>query len=195
MKNFEYVANAGILTALASSVCCITPLLAIIAGSSGIAATFDWIQPARPYLIGVTVLTLGFSWYQHLRPVSTSSCDCQPQNKPFMQTKIFLTLITAASVLLVAFPSYAELIYQEKPLVQQPIFKADQTAFIKIKGMTCEGCEHHVKQEVQKLKGIENVQVSYKNGNATVKYDSKKTSLAEIKKAVDATGYKIIEGN
>jgi copper chaperone CopZ len=37
--------------------------------------------------------------------------------------------------------------------------------------------------------------VSYKNSNATIKYDSKKTSLAEIKKAVDATGYKVVETN
>ena len=195
MKAPKLTANAGILTALASSVCCITPLLAMVAGTSSLATTFDWIVPARPYFILGTVLILGFAWYQQLKPVSEVSCNCEPENKPFMQTKKFLSLVTLASVLLITFPSYSGLIYQQKQEAQQPVSKTDQTAYIKIKGMTCEGCEHHVKQEVSKLKGIQQVQVSYKNGNATVKYDSKKTSLAEIKKAVDATGYKVVESN
>ena len=66
-----------------------------------------------------------------------------------------------------------------------------QVAYVTIKGMSCEGCEHHIKQEVTKIKGVSAVDVSYQKGAATVKYDSKKTSLADIKKAVDATGYKV----
>lgn len=195
MKATKITANAGILAALASSVCCIMPLLAVVAGTSSLATTFDWIAPARPYFIIGTVLILGFAWYQQLKPVSEVSCNCEPENKPFMQTKKFLSLVTLAAVLLMTFPSYSGLVYQQKPEAQRPISKADQTAYIKIKGMTCDGCEHHVKQEVNKLKGIRQVQVSYKNGNATIQYDSKKTSLAEIKKAVDATGYKVVEIN
>ncbi|MDQ6482552.1 mercuric transport protein MerTP [Dyadobacter sp. LHD-138] len=195
MKAPKITANAGILTTLASSVCCIAPLLAMVAGTSSLATTFDWIVPARPYFIIGTVLILGFAWYQQLKTVSEVSCNCEPENKPFVQTKMFLSLVTLASVLLITFPSYSGLVYPQKQEAQQQISKADQTAFIKIKGMTCEGCEDHVTQEVNKLKGILQVQVSYKNGNATVKYDSKKTSLAKIKKAVDATGYKVVETN
>jgi mercuric ion transport protein len=195
MKTPKITANAGILTAMASSVCCITPVLAVMTGTSSLATTFDWIMPARPYFIAGTVLILGFAWYQQLKPVSEVSCNCEPENKPFMQTKKFLSLVTLAAVLLITFPSYSGLGYQQKQEIQQPISKTNQTAFIKIKGMTCEGCEHHVKQQVSKLEGIQQVQVSYKNSNATIKYDSKKTSLAEIKKAVDATGYKVVETN
>lgn len=195
MKASKFTANAGIVTALASSICCITPLLAMLAGTSSLATTFDWIVPARPYFITGTVLILGFAWYQHLKPVSGTSCNCKPEKIPFMQTKKFLGLVTLAAVLLITFPSYSGLVYQDKQELQQPISQKNQTAFLKIKGMTCEGCEHHVKQQVSKLKGIQQVQVSYKNGNATVKYDSKKTSLTEIKKAVDATGYKVVETN
>ena len=195
MKAPKVTANAGILTALASSVCCITPLLAMVAGTSSLATTFDWIVPARPYFIVGTVFILGFSWYQQLKPVSEASCNCEPENKPFMQTKKFLSMVTLAAVLLVTFPSYSGLLYHQKQEVKQPISKKGQTACIKIKGMTCEGCEHHVTQEVNKLKGIQQVQVSYKNASATVKYDSTKTSLAEIKKAVGATGYKVVEIN
>lgn len=195
MKTPKINANAGIFTALASSVCCITPLLATVAGTSSLATTFDWIVPARPYFIIGTVLILAFAWYQELKPVSKVSCDCEHVNKPFMQTKKFLSFVTLGAVLLITFPSYSGLVYKQKEVAQQPVAKTDQTASIKIKGMTCEACEHHVKQEVSKLKGIHQVQVSYKNGNATVKYDSKKTSVADIKKAVEATGYKVVETN
>lgn len=193
MKAPKVTANAGILTALASSACCITPLLAMVASTSSLATAFDWIAPARPYFIIATVLILAFAWYQQLKSASKVSCNCGPENKPFMQTKKFLSLVTLVAVLLITFPSYSGLVYRQKQQAQQPASKTEQTAFIKIKGMTCDGCEHHVKQEVSKLKGIHQVQASYKNGNATVKYDSKKTSLAEIKKAVDATGYKVVE--
>ncbi len=62
--------SAGLLSAIAASLCCITPVLALIAGSSGIAASFSWIEPARPYLITVAIAALGFAWYQKLKPQS-----------------------------------------------------------------------------------------------------------------------------
>ena len=50
--------GAGILSAIAASLCCITPLLALIAGSTGVASAFSWMEPARPYLIGITLAVL-----------------------------------------------------------------------------------------------------------------------------------------
>ncbi|MES2649364.1 MAG: heavy metal transporter, partial [Bacteroidota bacterium] len=35
--------SAGLLSALAASLCCITPVIAFLAGSSSIAANFSWI--------------------------------------------------------------------------------------------------------------------------------------------------------
>jgi copper chaperone CopZ len=59
--------------------------------------------------------------------------------------------------------------------------------------MTCSGCEHHIKTEVSKLKGIIEVVVSYEKGNAIVKFDNKQTSIAEIEKAINSTGYKSLK--
>ena len=47
--------GTSVLTALAASICCITPVLAVLAGTTGLASTFSWIEPFRPYLIGFTV--------------------------------------------------------------------------------------------------------------------------------------------
>jgi mercuric ion transport protein len=84
-------------------------------------------------------------------------------------------------------------LYQEKGKeVLQPVQTEPQkVAYVTIKGMSCESCEHHIKKEVAKLKGVSAVDVSYQKGAATVKFDSKKTSIDDIKKAVDATGYKV----
>jgi copper chaperone CopZ len=59
--------------------------------------------------------------------------------------------------------------------------------------MTCSSCEHHVKTEISKLKGIAEVLVSYENGNAIVKFDNKQTSITEIEKAINSTGYKSLK--
>jgi len=53
--------GTGVITAIAASLCCITPILALISGASGIASSFTWMEPFRPYLIGITVLVLGFA--------------------------------------------------------------------------------------------------------------------------------------
>ena len=68
--------GAGLLTAATASLCCITPVLALISGTTGLASTFSWMEPFRPYLIGITVLVLAFAWYQKLKPKTQEEIDC-----------------------------------------------------------------------------------------------------------------------
>jgi mercuric ion transport protein len=77
MKSDNKLIGTGLLTAITASLCCITPVLALIAGTSGIASTFSWIEPFRPYLIGLTILVLGFAWYQKLKPQKEIDCECE----------------------------------------------------------------------------------------------------------------------
>ena len=65
------LAVASILSAVTASLCCITPVLALISGASGVASTFSWLEPFRPYLIGITVLVLDFACTQKLKPRTT----------------------------------------------------------------------------------------------------------------------------
>ena len=195
MKTDNQLISAGLLTAIASSLCCITPVLAIIAGSSGLASTFSWLEPFRPYFIGMTVLVLGFAWYQKLKPQQKIDCNCETTQKPkFMNTKSFLGIITVMTVLLLSFPSYAYIFFPktESKVIVTPTSEIQKVEFT-IKGMTCSGCEHHVKSEISKLKGILEVVVSYDKGNAVVKFDSKKTNIQEIEKAINSTGYKSLK--
>jgi len=102
MKTTYKFAGAGLLTAIAASVCCITPVLALISGTGGIASSFVWMEPLRPYLIGFTILVLAFAWYQKLkkRAIEEIQCDCETDDLPagkagkpsFWQSKKFLVL-------------------------------------------------------------------------------------------------------
>jgi mercuric ion transport protein len=89
MKTDNKLIGAGLLTAIAASLCCITPVLALIAGTSGLASTFSWLEPFRPYFIGLTILVLGFAWYQKLKPQKKIDCNCDTTEKPkFYANKI-----------------------------------------------------------------------------------------------------------
>ena len=195
MKSNLKLLGAGIFTAIAASLCCITPVLALISGASGVASTFSWIEPARPYLIGVTVLVLGFAWYQKLKPQQKVSCNCDEKEKPkFMQSKLFLGIVTAFTVLMLAFPYYSSLFYPTVESQTQITEESDiQQIEFSIKGMTCEGCEEHITHAVKPLEGVIEVAASYKEGNALVKYDATQISISSLEDAINNTGYSITQ--
>ena len=66
------------------------------------------------------------------------------------------------------------------------------TEFI-ISGMTCTGCEELVNHEVNKRNGIINSKASCENGNTIVEFDGTKINETEIEKAINSTGYSIID--
>jgi copper chaperone CopZ len=195
MKSENKLLGFGLLTAISASLCCITPVLALLAGTSGLASTFSWLNPLRPYLIGLTVLVLGFAWYQKLKPRKQLDCNCETKEKtPFIQTKTFLGIVTVFSGIMLAFPTYAHIFFPkaEKQFIvteQANIQKAEFT----ISGMTCTGCEEHVTHEVNKLTGIINTSVSYEKENAIVEFDKTKTNIQEIEKAISKTGYSVTD--
>jgi copper chaperone CopZ len=192
MKSENKLIGAGLLTAITASLCCITPVLAFIAGTSGIASTFSWIEPFRPYLLGLTFLVLGFAWYQKLTPKKEIDCECETvERTKFLQTKKFLGAVTMFAVVMMAFPYYSVFFYPDTQNQTIIVDKSNiKTAEFNISGMTCASCEKHVNHEVNKLNGIVNSNASYENRNAIVEFDRTKTNETEIEKAINSTGYK-----
>lgn len=195
MKSENKLIGAGLLTAITASMCCITPVLALFAGTSGIASTFSWLEPFRPYLIGLTILVLGFAWYQKLKPRKEIDCECDTDQKPkFIQSKTFLGIVTVFTILMLAFPYYSGVFYPKTEKQIIVVEKSDiKTTEFKINGMTCESCEEHVNHEVNKLSGILSSKASYENGNAIIEFDKSKTNETEIEKAINTTGYKVTD--
>lgn len=186
----------SILSAVSASLCCITPVLSLLAGTTGFAATFSWVDPFRPYLIGITFLIIGFAWYQKLRPRTQEeiACDCEEDEKPsFMQSKSFLSIVTVFAGLMLAFPYYSNAFYSQTENTTAVISqqKPVQILVLDIQGMTCSGCEAHVEHAANEVKGIQTAKASYAEGKAEIEFDPTQTSPKEIIEAVKMTGYKI----
>ncbi|MEQ8518622.1 MAG: mercuric transport protein MerTP [Cytophagales bacterium] len=195
MKMNNKLIGAGLLTAFTASLCCITPVLALIAGTSGLASAFSWLEPFRPYFIGLTIIVLGFSWYQKLKPQKEMDCDCETEEKPtFIQSRKFLGIITALAITMLAFPYYAYVFYPETEKQYIILDKSNiQKVYFSIDGMTCTGCEVHLNHEVNKLSGIIKSTASYEKGNAIVEFDNSKTNISEIEMAINGTGYSVTD--
>lgn len=62
---------------------------------------------------------------------------------------------------------------------------------MKIKGMSCTGCEIRIENELKKLNGIVKVKASFKNSNVYVIYDSDLIKYETIVQCIEKMGYKI----
>ncbi len=192
------LAGAGLLAALAASLCCITPLLAIVGGLGGVASAFAWLEPLRPYLVALTVGVLGFAWYQLLRPAPAAAdgCGCSLPGKPsLMQSHGFLASVTVLAGLLLAFPYYSARFYPAaapKPLVATSATPVWQTSSYRIGGMTCEACARHVEHDVEQLLGVQSVHVSYEQGTAQVRFNPEVTPAVQVEQAINGTGYSVL---
>ena len=195
-KNSKGAATTGILAALAASSCCIPPVIAAIAGVGGMGSTLSWMEPFRPYLIGLAVVAIGYAWYAHLKPKAADDCGCDIEKPKWYQTKGFLIGITIFAAISISFPYYSGIFFSDNSANKTIIVKESDVvqAIITIEGMTCTGCEHHVNSTLNNSVGVIEASSSFETGKAQVKFDKTKVSIDELSKAVEeATGYKVID--
>ncbi len=195
-SNNKKLIGAGVLAAIAASLCCITPVLALLAGISGIASAFSWLEPARPYFIAITALVLGFAWYQKLKPKSEEEiqCECEADEKPsYWQSKNFLGWITAFAIIMTAFPYYSSVFYPDNKPEVVIVNQSDiETLDLDIEGMTCSSCESHIVHAANEVEGVIYAKANYKTGTAEIEFDKSKTTKEKIVKSVNATGYTVV---
>lgn len=195
IKSTGTFTGAGVLSAIAASLCCITPVIALFAGSSSIAANFSWIEPARPYLIGLSIAVLAFAWYLKLKPTKTTDidCNCETTKKAsFLQSKTFLGIVTVFAILMMTFPLYAKVFYpKQKAHAISVVADTTQTVKFIIQGMTCAGCEEHINNELSKTAGVLTYKTSYTAENSIVAFDKSKVNIKIIETAINKTGYKV----
>lgn len=190
--------GTSIFAAITASLCCITPVLVLVAGTTGAASTFSWVEPFRPYLICLTVLILAIAWYQKLKPKSQEEidCACEDEKPKFINSKKFLLFVSLFAAIMLAFPYYSSVFYPNPPIAKEIVFVEQSNVReirVNIEGMTCTGCEAHIENEVNKLDGILAVNADYEAANTVVKFDESKVKIEAIKKAISNTGYKIIK--
>ena len=191
--------GAGLLAAIAASLCCITPVLAVLGGLGGIASTFSWLDPLRPYLIGFTIIVLGYAFYNVYKPKKEDDLECaceddaSPAKKNFLNSKAFLWVVAGISVLMFAFTSYSHIFFPDTKNNIVVINEGHITeAKLYIEGMTCIGCEEAVNYTLSNQEGVLSAVSSYETGIANVKYDKSKIKPERLAQAIeDEVGYKV----
>lgn len=206
--------GSAIVAAVASSLCCILPVVAVAfgLGAFSIASVFESL---RPYLLVVVFLALGFGFYQTYfrseKCVEGQACATKPIGR-FNQ--IILWMATIAVVAIAAFPYYTG--YIVSALDRQPTTleitqpnvvtenqtennvetsavenesQTRKTIVIAVEGMTCEGCAAQLNVALKRLKGVISAEANYPQKNVKVVYNSKQVTVERIKQAIYDAGY------
>lgn len=209
MEKDKRLIITGIFTAIAASLCCITPVLALVSGVAGIASSFSWIEPLRPYLIGLTIIVLVFAWYQKIKPKKKINCDCSAdKNSNFIHSKIFLGIVTVFAGFMLAFPYYSGSFFPnnyKKVIITEGTTNKSETITVNaenveiinldIEGMTCPACNYTVQNASLKVSGVFEAVANYQTGKAVIKFDNAKTNSTDIIKSINSTEYKVLNNN
>ena len=69
---------------------------------------------------------------------------------------------------------------------------AMQQAVLRVEGMSCNHCKQAVETAVQKLTGLTKAEVDLAAKTLKVEFDGEKTSMQEIRHAVEETGFEVV---
>lgn len=109
MHKTRLAALGGIGAGIASALCCVGPLVAVLIGVSGagLAATFD---PLRPYFLGAAVLSLGSGFYWVAREEKAACEPGKPCATPAARRsmKRWLWVGTVLALVFALFPWWSQ---------------------------------------------------------------------------------------
>jgi mercuric ion transport protein len=197
----KVVLGGSILAAIAASLCCIGPLVAVAIGlgTFGAAAAFEAL---RPYLIGLTALLLGGAFYLTYRKRAVTcevgACQVRGANRA---SKMLLWLATIAVVAFATFPYYSGALLRANTERNDSVAKSDATAgaanptyiaqqsqpataLIGVEGMTCGACAATARLALNKVKGVSSAEVSLEKKEAKVTYDPALATPDQLKAAL-----------
>lgn len=64
---------------------------------------------------------------------------------------------------------------------------------IKVEGMTCGGCAASLTKALKDTPGVLDAKASYEKGEAWIKYDDRKITVAKLREVINRTGFKAVE--
>ena len=202
MKNENVFIGGAVFAAIASSLCCVLPFVAVVfgLGAFGAASAFETL---RPYLLALAFAALAFNFYRvYFRREACAegqSCATKPVNKI---NQLFLWAGVLVILTFAFAPYYTGYLAAAVSKPQQPSTdttmpasaemesQASKTVVIDVEGMTCEGCAAHINETLKKLNGVVSAEADYPKKNVKVVFNPKQITLAQIKKAIVEIGYK-----
>jgi periplasmic mercuric ion binding protein len=70
-----------------------------------------------------------------------------------------------------------------------PVWAATKTVVLSVSGMTCAACPITVKKALNKIAGVEKIDISFEKREAAVTFDDAKTNPETLTKATEDAGY------
>ena len=180
--------QAGILSALLASTCCVGPLVLVAIGLGSGAAflgRYHWL-----FLIGgIAVLT--WAWAKYLREKTV--CDCE--HKTMRERRSGMLTLLIATVIVLGFGSLNISRYMFASAPPSAQAKAQGTnglsrVVIPVEGMSCVTCEIPVRHALRRIDGVKSTHVSAATKSATVNYEAAKTNPEQFVAAINSTGYR-----
>jgi copper chaperone CopZ len=180
--------QAGILSALLATTCCIGPLLLVAIGLGSGAAfvgRYHWL-----FLIaGIAVLT--WAWAKYLR--EKTMCDCEHKTMQGRRSGIFTLLIATVIVLGFGSLNISRYVFASAPAsaqTQTQLVNRLGRVVIPVEGMSCATCEIAVRHALKRVDGVKSAHVSVVSKTATVDYEPQKTDPQQLVTAINSTGYR-----
>lgn len=192
----SFIFGGSLIAAVAASLCCILPVLAVVTGAGAIAAGAVF-ERWRPYLLGVTGLLLagGFllAWRDHKKACAADSlCATKPMGR---WNSIALGILATGVVALAAFPYYSGAV--ARLVVHQPgpassVSTADlSTVAFQVPDMDCPACAVGLSAAFRKLPGVVDAKLDVDNRKAVVTFDPGTQNVAALQKVITDAGFHV----
>jgi copper chaperone CopZ len=190
--------TGAVITATASSVCCILPVAAIVLGVGGFAAS-AYLEPWRPYLLALTFAFLAFSFYWTYRKSRKQTCEpgircaCRSSGR---RRRVILGLIAALVMALAAFPHYsgsvARAFNKERKLAPNVGASSKAHVTFDVEGLDCGGCAVMLENNLSQTPGIYRAEVSFERKQAALDYDPRAINLSQAAERITHFGFRIV---
>jgi hypothetical protein len=116
---------SALFATVIASLCCITPVLAVLAGASSFASSFAWLEPYHNYLVGLTIAVLIYAWWDKLRPkTEQQECACD-EKASFFSSKKFLAIVSVLAITMMTFPQWGYQYFETEKACTSCVIEAE----------------------------------------------------------------------
>jgi copper chaperone CopZ len=195
MEERKLALGGSLFSAIAGSLCCIGPFVAVLLGASDFVAAGFFVKWRLPFL-SVSAMMLAVAYFLTYRRPKADGCSrirCTSMSVA-KWNKVVLWLATALVIVIAAFPTFsgpvARLFEPESVHAVGRSAVSLCTLELKIPSMECEACAVGIQTMLKKQDGIPLAQINYATRRAIIYFDPTKLSPERIMALIDASGFK-----
>ncbi len=188
--------TGAVIAAVAASLCCILPVIAVALGVAGFAAS-EFFARWRPYLLTVTFGLLALGFYLAYRP-QREACEVGSlcESPSFVRwNRAILGLVTVLVLVLAAFPYYSGWVAravtkEKKPAAALPLNSAAHVV-LNVEGMDCPVCAALLQRNLGQIPGVRHVEVNFQKKRAILDYNARAVTPSRFISVIRDAGYKV----